>query len=52
MKFHEVATFNACHVGVFWLEAGGPSPWEMHPDCNEILLSKTEAGRSSSRRLV
>ena len=37
MEFHELATFNAGHVGVFWSEAGGPSPWEMHPDCNEML---------------
>lgn len=37
MEFRELATFNAGQVGVFWSEAGGPSPWEMHPDCHEML---------------
>lgn len=37
MEFRELASFNDGGVGVFWSEAGGPSPWEMHPDCEEIL---------------
>jgi hypothetical protein len=24
-------------VGVFWAGAGGPSPWERHPECDELL---------------
>jgi uncharacterized cupin superfamily protein len=37
MEFHELNAFNEGHAGVFWSEAGGPSPWEMHPDCEEML---------------
>ncbi len=37
MEFHQLANFNDGHTGVFWSEAGGPSPWEMHPDCDELL---------------
>lgn len=37
MEFREIARFDAGQVGVFWSEAGGPSPWEMHPDCDEML---------------
>lgn len=37
MEFRELASFNEGGVGVFWSEAGGPSPWEMHPDCEEML---------------
>ena len=37
MEFRELAPFNEGHAGVFWSEAGGPSPWEMHPDCEEML---------------
>ena len=37
MDFRQLAAFNAGHVGVFWSEAGGPSPWEMHPDTEEML---------------
>jgi quercetin dioxygenase-like cupin family protein len=37
MEFRELARFNKGHAGVFWSEAGGPSPWEMHPDCEEML---------------
>lgn len=37
MEFRELASFNEGAVGVFWSEAGGPSPWEMHPDCEEML---------------
>ncbi len=37
MEFRQLAAFDAGHMGVFWSEAGGPSPWEMHPDCDEML---------------
>ena len=37
MEFRELARFGDGHAGVFWSEAGGPSPWEMHPDCDEML---------------
>jgi mannose-6-phosphate isomerase-like protein (cupin superfamily) len=37
MDFRQLARFDAGHAGVFWSEAGGPSPWEMHPDCDEML---------------
>lgn len=37
MEFRELASFNEGGVGVFWSEAGGPSPWEMHPACEEML---------------
>lgn len=37
MEFRPLARFDAGHAGVFWSEAGGPSPWEMHPDCDEML---------------
>lgn len=37
MEFHQLADFNGGHIGVFWSEAGGPSPWEMHPECDELL---------------
>lgn len=37
MEFHELSKFDRGHAGVFWSEAGGPSPWEMHPDCDELL---------------
>lgn len=37
MEFRRLADFNDGHVGVFWSEVGGPSPWEMHPECDEML---------------
>lgn len=37
MEFRQLTRFDAGHAGVFWSEAGGPSPWEMHPDCDEML---------------
>ncbi len=37
MEFRELGTFGAGHCGVFQADAGGPSPWEMHPDCDELL---------------
>ena len=37
MEFRKLTDFNTGQVGVFWSEVGGPSPWEIHPDCNEML---------------
>jgi len=37
MEFCELASFDAGGAGVFWSEQGGPSPWEMHPECDELL---------------
>ena len=37
MEFRPLGEFNDGGVGVFWSTAGGPSPWEMHPDCEELL---------------
>jgi mannose-6-phosphate isomerase-like protein (cupin superfamily) len=37
MEFRELARFDDGHAGVFWSGPGGPSPWEMHPDCDELL---------------
>jgi mannose-6-phosphate isomerase-like protein (cupin superfamily) len=38
MEFQTLAMFNSGSVGVFWSEAGGQGPWEMHPDCEEFLM--------------
>jgi mannose-6-phosphate isomerase-like protein (cupin superfamily) len=37
MQFDTLVDFNSAHIGVFWSAAGGPSPWEMHPDSEELL---------------
>lgn len=37
MEFHQLGEFNEGGAGVFWSGAGGTSPWEMHPDCEELL---------------
>jgi mannose-6-phosphate isomerase-like protein (cupin superfamily) len=37
MEFVELGNFDAGAAGVFWSNDGGPSPWEMHPDCDELL---------------
>jgi mannose-6-phosphate isomerase-like protein (cupin superfamily) len=37
MEFQTLAEFDDGSAGVFWSEAGGPSPWEMHPDRDEML---------------
>ena len=37
MEFSTLAAFGTGHVGVFWSEAGGPGPWEMHPSSDELL---------------
>ena len=37
LEFRTIASFDDGHAGVFWSEAGGPSPWEMHPTGDELL---------------
>jgi mannose-6-phosphate isomerase-like protein (cupin superfamily) len=37
MEFCKLESFNEGGAGVFWSEEGGPSPWEMHPQCDELL---------------
>jgi quercetin dioxygenase-like cupin family protein len=37
MDFRDLASFDEGGGGVFWSSEGGPSPWEMHPDCDELL---------------
>ena len=37
MEFRDLGKFNDGGAGVFWSTEGGPSPWEMHPDCDELL---------------
>ncbi len=37
MEFRELGKFNEGGAGVFWAGAGDSSPWEMHPDCEELL---------------
>jgi len=37
MEFRLLASFDDGHAGVFWSEPRGPSPWEMHPDRDEML---------------
>lgn len=37
MEFCDLGNFDNGGAGVFWSEEGGPSPWEMHPDCDELL---------------
>ena len=37
MEFCTLGDFDDGGAGVFWSEKGGPSPWEMHPDCDELL---------------
>lgn len=37
MEFRTLGGFDDGHAGVFWSEAGGPSPWEMHPTGDELL---------------
>jgi quercetin dioxygenase-like cupin family protein len=36
LEFRELARFNRGSVGVFWA-SGGTSPWERHPDDDELL---------------
>lgn len=37
MDFLSLSGFNSGETGAFWSNAGGPSPWEMHPECDELL---------------
>lgn len=37
MDFRTLSDFGAGQLGVFRSAAGGPSPWEMHPECDELL---------------
>jgi len=37
MDFRTLCDFDSGGGGVFWSMEGGPSPWEMHPDCDELL---------------
>jgi mannose-6-phosphate isomerase-like protein (cupin superfamily) len=37
MDFRELGTFDAGMAGVFRTPESGTSPWEMHPDCDELL---------------
>ncbi len=37
MEFLELQKFDSGGTGAFWSEAGGQSPWEMHPECDELL---------------
>lgn len=37
MEFCDLGSFDEGGAGVFWSEKDGPSPWEMHPDCDELL---------------
>ena len=37
MNFRDLCEFGDGGGGVFWSSEGGPSPWEMHPDCDELL---------------
>jgi quercetin dioxygenase-like cupin family protein len=36
LEFHELQGFNGGTVGVYW-GSGGTSPWEIHPDGDELL---------------
>lgn len=37
MEFLDLQKFNTGGTGAFWTEAGGRSPWEMHPESDELL---------------
>lgn len=37
MEFLELQSFDAGGTGAFWSEAGSTSPWEMHPECDELV---------------
>jgi mannose-6-phosphate isomerase-like protein (cupin superfamily) len=37
MDFIDLAKFDSGGTGAFWSNPGGPSPWEMHPECDELL---------------
>jgi uncharacterized cupin superfamily protein len=37
MEFLDLQRFGAGGTGAYWSEAGAQSPWEMHPECDELL---------------
>ena len=37
MEFLDLPNFDSGGTGAFWANPGGQSPWEMHPDCDELL---------------
>lgn len=37
MEFLNFSEFNSGKTGAFWTNTNGPSPWEMHPECDELL---------------
>jgi len=37
LEFREIGTFNEGTVGAFWTSGGATSPWEQHPDDDELL---------------
>ena len=37
MEFRDLGKFDSGGVGVSWSTEGGRSPWEMYPDCDELL---------------
>ncbi len=37
MEFLALSNFGSGGTGAFWSNPGGRSPWEMHPDCDELL---------------
>jgi mannose-6-phosphate isomerase-like protein (cupin superfamily) len=37
MEFLPLSNFGSGGTGAFWSNPGGQSPWEMHPDCDELL---------------
>lgn len=37
LDFRDLCEFDDGGGGVFWSSEGGPSPWEMPPDCDELL---------------
>jgi len=58
MEFLVLQKFGSGETGAFWSEAGAQSPWEMHPECDELLhiiegkieleILPSDAGESST----
>lgn len=38
MDFAQIVDFNSGHAGAFWSANPGTSPWEHHPDTDELLM--------------
>ena len=38
MDFAKITDFNDGHAGAFWSDNPGTSPWEHHPDTDELLM--------------